>query len=125
MTAESSVCDLAPPSTEVVPPSCGLHLTASSPPFVELQIQYQSVRLAAGAADHHGVVRCLLGRREYGVAMFRHAGNHPRLAGATNALLAGVGHVHTAVAQDLEDALARWNNELPAGALELHHVAAL
>ncbi len=89
-----------------------------------LQIQHQPLALAAGAADHHALVLGLLFLAQDGVAVLRHAGDDPLLAGATDAELAGIIDVDAFIEQHLQDGLALRDEELLPRARELDREAA-
>ena len=68
-------------------------------------------------------LRSLLGQD--GIAMVGDAGDHPRLAGAAHAFLAGMRHLDAGFAHRLKDRFARRDGQLALGARQLDDEAAL
>src|SRR5258706_142883 len=121
---ESSSCNGRPRAT-------GTHIPDSvvmGPRIREddsLQIQHQPLALAAGAADHDLGVGGLLLLGQDGVVVLVDAGNHPLLAGAADAELAGIVDVDARIEQHLQDALALGADEFLSRAREFDHEPAL
>src|SRR5271167_789656 len=85
-----------------------------------LQVQYQPLGFATGAADHHLGVGGLLFFAEHGIAVLRDAGDHTRLAGAADAELAGIVDIDAGFEQHFENLLALGDEIFLAGARQLH-----
>src|SRR5580692_6474172 len=73
----------------------------------DLHVEDQPLGLAAAAADHDLFVGGLLFLAEHRIVVHRDARNHPGLAGAADAELAGIIDVDAGVEQHFEYFLAR------------------
>src|SRR5215510_11108397 len=93
--------------------------------FKMLQIQYQPLGLAAGAADHHPLILGLLFFAEDRVVVLRNPLDDALLAGTADAELAGIVDVDALIEQHFEDGASLRNEELLARARELDREATL